>query len=57
MDIMLLLYNNHIPNYTPTSGLFCIRYPEMMLQGEIRELINNWLTKDCAPTKKIEVCN
>ena len=36
-------------------GLFCIRYPEMMLQTEMRELITEWLTKDCASTKKIEV--
>lgn len=44
----LLLYLFHL-------GLYCIRYPEMMLEGEIRNLINTWLTKDCASTKKIEV--
>ena len=37
------------------AGLFCIRYPHMMLDSEMRSLINDWLTKDCASTKKIEV--
>lgn len=36
-------------------GLFCIRYPEMMLETEMHSLIDNWLTKDCA-SKKMEVC-
>ena len=37
------------------KGLFCIRYPDMMLESEMRTLINDWLTRDCAPNKKVEV--
>ena len=36
-------------------GLYCIRYPDKMLDSEMKHLINDWLTKDCASTKKIEV--
>lgn len=50
------MYMNDDTCYVLSKGLFCIRYPDMMLRAEMRSLINNWLTKDCSSTKKIEVC-
>lgn len=49
------MYMNDDTCYMLSKGLFCIRYPDMMLRAEMRSLINNWLTKDCSSTKKIEV--
>ena len=37
------------------TGFFCIRFPESMLEPEIKQLYNSWLTKDFGSMKKIEV--
>lgn len=39
-----------------STGFFCIRFPESMLERETKQLYNDWLTKDFGPLKKIEVC-
>ena len=43
--------------YCLSPGFFCIRYPESMLEPEIKKLYNSWLTQDCGSLKKIEVCS
>ena len=37
------------------KGFFCIRFPESMLESDVKQLYNNWLTKDFGSMKKIEV--
>lgn len=36
-------------------GFFCVRYPELMLEKESKQLYHEWLTKDCHSKKKCQV--
>ena len=37
-------------------GLFCIRYPELMLVEDVKQLYTDWLTKEShSSNKKLEV--
>lgn len=54
-DVLFVFESNSVIPLILLVGLFCIRYPEMMLEGDMRDMIFQWLTKDCAATKKIEV--
>ena len=44
----------HLCSFIP--GFFCIRYPELMLEMEAKQVYQEWLTKDCSSKKKCQVC-
>ena len=42
--------------YMLIVGLFCIRYPELMLVEDVKQLYTDWLTKEShSSNKKLEV--
>lgn len=42
--------------HTCILGLFIVRYPDLMLEPEAKQLYFEWLSEECEPLKKIEVC-
>lgn len=50
-----MIYNVAITLYCIHTGLFSVRYPELMLEPEAKQLYFDWLSEECEPVKKIEV--